>query len=79
MLYRSTLGHFIKPDVTKLSRLCVANCYYLEHSLSTAALAIRCISHRLLLAVTIIGKLDVFMRDVKKAFVISKSVMRGPI
>lgn len=70
-LYRSTFIDTIKPSGEKRSRLCVPACNDQQHGLFT--------SLRLLIALTAIMKLKLYTRDVRKAFVMSKTPLRRPV
>lgn len=67
------------PDWSRKARLCVAACNEQAHGLFTTALTIERISIRILLASIVTGRLELDIRGVTKAFVMSKKVLRRPV
>lgn len=76
LLYRSRFVDLIEPDRKNCSGLCVAACDDQDHGLFTAVSTIRRIPLLLLLAAAMTEKLDLFVRDVTKAFVMSNTSLR---
>ena len=65
-----------KADGSKKTGLCIAATHDREHGLCTAAPSIKGMSMRLMLAVRASMKFIVYTRDVKKAFIMSKMLLR---
>lgn len=78
-IYRSRFVDKVKPDGTMRSRLCVAACNDQSHGLFTASPTMKRISLRLFLTIAATEKLQMHVRDVTKAFIMSKTTLRRPI
>ena len=78
-LYNSVFVDLIKKDGTKKSRFCVAAFNDKEHQLFTAAPTITRKSLRLLVALCEMFGFAMYTRDIVKAFIQSKTVLRRPV
>ncbi len=78
LIYKSVFVNMVKPGGEKCSRLCVATYNDKEHGLFTAAPTIRRMSLRFLTSIVSSYGFVIYTRDIKKAFVMSKTVLRQP-
>lgn len=78
LIYRTRFDDYVKANGTKGSRLCVSAYNDHDHELFTATPAIKRILLQILLAIFATEKLPFHMRDVTKAFVMSKTSLRRP-
>lgn len=78
-IYRHSFVDKVKSDGKKKSRLCVAAFNDKDHGLFTAAPTVKRISIRLMLSISASFGFPLATRDVKKAFVMSKTTLRRPV
>lgn len=78
-VYRHSFVDKIKSDGKKKSRFCVAAFNDKNHGLFTAAPTVKRISIRLMVSISASFGFSLFTRDVKKAFVMSKTSLRRPV
>lgn len=77
-LYRYRLVDRVKPNGTKRSRMCAAECDDYEHGLFFAAPTMKRIWFWLLIAVSATTELPLHTRDISEAFVTSKTLLSWP-
>lgn len=78
-LYRARFVDKLKADGSKRSRLCVAACNDRNHGLFTGAPTVKRMSLRLLASLSTSYGYELYTRDVTKAFVMSKTLLRRPV
>lgn len=78
-IYKYRFVDAVKPNGVKKSRLCVAAFNDKDHGLFTAAPTVKRISIRLMLSMCAMMGHQICTRDVKKAFVMSKTRLRRPV
>lgn len=78
-IYNHSFVDKVKDNGTRKSRLCVAAFNDKDHGLFTAAPTVKRISIRFMMCITSSYGFDLATRDVKKAFVMSKTQLRRPV
>ncbi len=78
-IYRHSFVDTVKHDGRRKSRLCVAAFNDKDHGLFTAAPTVKRISIRLMLSICASFKYQLYTRDVKQAFIQSKTKLRRPV